>query len=423
MAARIRIALRGFASASAAAIIGLAATVSAKADEPIRIGFGMSLTGPLAANGKSALLAQKIWEEDVNAKGGLLGRPVKLIYYDDQSNPSTVPGIYTKLLEVDKVDLVVGGYATNMVAPALPVMMQRKKLFIGLLALAINSKFNYPLYFSVTPTGGPRPEESFSEVFFDVAMQQNPKPQTLAIVGADAEYPRNAADGVRSVAGRHNLKIVYDHFYPPATTDFSPIVRAVAATNPDIVSVLSYPLDTVGMVRAINEIGYRPKIVGCGMVGLQATALKRQLGPLLNGIVNYDFWLPVPTMRFPGVLELIERYQPRARSEGVDPLGYYMAPWGYSQLQVLGQSIEATKSLDDAKLAEYMRSATFKTVVGDITFGPNGELSKPLVVAVQYHDIKSDDLQPFKDLSVVTVVGPEEHKTGDVIYPYESAKK
>src|SRR5262245_18549362 len=423
MTGRFRVALCSFGTGLVAAIIGLAASFSAKADEPIRIGFSMALTGPLAANGKSALLAQKIWEEDVNAKGGLLGRPVKLIYYDDQSNPSTVPAIYTKLLDVDKVDLVVGGYGTNMVAPALPVMMQKKKVFIGLLALAINSNFNYPRYFSVTPTGGPKPEESFSEVFFDAAMQQNPKPQTLAIVGADAEFPRNAADDVRSVAGRHNLKIVYDHFYPPATADFSPIVRAVAATNPDIVCVLSYPLDTVGMVRAINEIGYKPKMVGCGMVGLQATALKRQLGPLLNGIVNYDFWLPVPTMRFPGVLELIERYQPRAGSEGVDPLGYYMAPWGYTQLQVLGQAIEATKSLEDAKLADYMRSATFKTVVGDIKFGPNGELSKPFVVAVQFHDIKNDDLQPFKDLSVVTIVGPKEYETGEVIYPYERAKK
>jgi branched-chain amino acid transport system substrate-binding protein len=423
MTIRIRVALRGVALALGAAVIGLATAVSVKADEPIRIGFGMALTGPLAANGKSALLAQKIWEEDINAKGGLLGRPVKLVYYDDQSNPSTVPGIYTKLLDVDKVDLVVGGYATNMVAPALPVMMQKKKLFIGLLALAVNSNFNYPLYFSVTPTGGPKPQESFSEVFFDVAMQQTPKPQTLAVVGADAEFPRNAADGVRSVASRYGLKIVYDHFYPPSTTDFAPIVRAVAATNPDIVCVLSYPLDTVGMVRAINEIGYKPKLVGCGMVGLQATAFKRQLGPLLNGIVNYDFWLPAPTMRFPGVLELIERYQRRASSEGVDPLGYYMAPWGYTQLQVLGQAIEATKSLEDAKLADYMRSATFTTVVGDIKFGSNGELSKPLVVAVQFHDIKSDDLQPFKDLSVITIVGPKEYKTGDMIYPYERARK
>jgi branched-chain amino acid transport system substrate-binding protein len=128
-------------------------------------------------------------------------------------------------------------------------------------------------------------------------------------------------------------------------------------------------------------------------------------------------------MRFPGVLELIERYQPRAGSEGVDPLGYYMAPWGYAQLQVLGQAIEATKSLEDAKLADYMRSATFKTVVGDIQFGSNGELSKSLVVAVQFHDIKSDELQPFKDLSVVTIVGPKEYKTGDVIYPYEKARR
>ena len=128
-------------------------------------------------------------------------------------------------------------------------------------------------------------------------------------------------------------------------------------------------------------------------------------------------------MRFPGVLELIERYQPRASSEGVDPLGYYMAPWGYTQLQILGQAIQATKSLEDAKLADYMRSATFSTVVGDIKFGSNGELSKPLVVAVQFHDIKSDDLQQFKDLSVVTVVEPKEYKTGDVIYPYEKAKK
>jgi branched-chain amino acid transport system substrate-binding protein len=423
MTARIRIGVRGFGCALAAAVIGVAAMASARAEEPIRIGYGIALTGPLAANGKSALLAQKIWEEDVNAKGGLLGRPVKLIYYDDQSNPSTVPGIYTKLLDVDKVDLVVGGYGTNMVAPAMPVMMQKNKLFIGLLALAVNQHFNFPLYFSMTPTGGPKPEESFSEVFFDVAMQQTPKPQTVAVVGADAEFPRNAADGVRRVAARHGLKIVYDRFYPPATTDFAPIVRAVAATNPDIVCVLSYPLDTVGMVRAINEIGYKPKMVGCGMVGLQATAFKKQLGPLLNGFVNYDFWLPAPSMQFPGVLALIERYQKRAGAEGVDPLGYYMAPWGYTQLQVLGQAIEATKSLEDAKLADYMRKTTFKTVVGDISFGSNGELSKPLVVAVQFHDIKGDDLQPFKDLSAVTIVGPKEHKTGDVIYPYEKAKK
>ena len=110
--------LLAFAAAGAFALTGLVAPAQAQSGEPITIGFGMALTGPLAANGKQALLGMKIWEEEINAKGGLLGRPVKLVYYDDQSNPSTVPGIYTKLLDVDKVDLVVGGYATNMVAPA-----------------------------------------------------------------------------------------------------------------------------------------------------------------------------------------------------------------------------------------------------------------------------------------------------------------
>src|SRR3954470_23066034 len=105
-----------------AAIAALACIAPAQAQNPITIGFGMALTGGLAANGKSALLAMQIWESDINAKGGLLGRKVQLVYYDDQSNPSTVPGIYTKLIDVDKVDLVVSGYATNMIVPALPIV-------------------------------------------------------------------------------------------------------------------------------------------------------------------------------------------------------------------------------------------------------------------------------------------------------------
>ena len=171
------------------------ATPAARAENPITIGFGMALTGGLAPNGKAALLAMQIWEEEVNARGGILGRPVKLVYYDDQSNPSTVPGLYTKLLDVDKVDIVISGYGTNMIAPALPVIIQHKRTFLGLLGLAVNTEFNYPNYFSITPTGGPHPKQSFSKGFFEVAMAQNPKPATLALVGADAEFPRNAHGG------------------------------------------------------------------------------------------------------------------------------------------------------------------------------------------------------------------------------------
>src|SRR5262249_59988219 len=120
----------------------------------------------------------------------------KLIYYDDQTQPATVPGIYTKLLDVDKVDIVMGGYGTNMLAPAMPVVMQRNKLFIGLLGLGVNSEFHYPNYFVMIPSG-PDPKPSFTQGFFEVAMAQNPKPQTVAIVAADQESSRNASNGAR----------------------------------------------------------------------------------------------------------------------------------------------------------------------------------------------------------------------------------
>jgi branched-chain amino acid transport system substrate-binding protein len=405
------------AAASAALITGAAA----QSGEPIKIGFSMAMTGGLGPNGKSALLAQKIWEEDVNAKGGLLGRPVKLIYYDDQSNPSTVPGIYTKLLDVDKVDLVVGGYATAMLAPAMPVVMQRKKLFIGLLGLAVNSEFNYPNYFAMIPSG-PDPKPAFTKGFFDIAMAQNPKPKTVAIVAADQEFSRNASDGARENAKAAGLQIVYDKSYPPSTTDYAPIVRAIQATNPDILVICSYPPDSVGMVRAINEIGFKPKLMGGAMVGPQNTSMKAQLGPLLNGFVNYEFWLPVPKMQFAGVDDLMKKYQARAASEGVDPLGYYMAPQAYAQLQVLGQAITATKSVSDDKLADYVRGNTFKTVLGDVKFGKGGEWSESRVLQTQFQNIKGNDVAQFKDISTQVVVSPKDYASGNVIYPYEKAK-
>src|SRR5258707_15455534 len=158
---------------AACAMFVVSATAQNK--EPIKIGFSMALTGPLAANGKQALLGMKIWEDETNAKGGLLGRPVKLVYYDDLFNDTAAPEIYTKLLDVDKVDLVVGGYATNMVAPAMPVVMQKNKTFIGLFALDANGEFHYPKYFSMLPSG-PTPKESFTEGFFEIAAAPNPNP-------------------------------------------------------------------------------------------------------------------------------------------------------------------------------------------------------------------------------------------------------
>src|SRR4051794_33501127 len=313
----------------------------APSGEPITIGFSMALTGSLAVNGKSGLLAMQIWAENTNARGGLLGRPVKLVYYDDQSNPSTVPGIYTKLIDVDKVDLVISGYATNMAAPAMPIVMQKNRLFFGLFSLGINEPFHYPKYFSML-VFGPDPKPIFSKGWFEIAMAQNPKPQTVALVTADAEFGRNALDGARENVKKAGLKTVYDRAYPPTTVDYTPIVRAVQAANPDLIYVASYPPDTVGILKAVHEINYSPRFFGGTMVGTAAAAFRTQLGPLLNGVVVGENWEPAKTMDFPGIWDFLKEYQPRAKAEGVDPLGYFLPPFAYAEMQVLAEAITAT---------------------------------------------------------------------------------
>ena len=394
---------------------------SAQGAAPIKIGFAMALTGPLAANGQQALLGAQIWQEETNAKGGLLGRKIELVHYDDQSNPSTIPSIYTKLIDFDKCDLVVGPYATNMVAPAIPVVMQKGKVFIGLFALDANGEFHYDKYFSMLPSG-PTPREAISEGFFQVAAAQNPKPQTVAIVGEDAEFPRNAMDGARNNIKKYGFKIVYDKAYPPSTPDFSPIIRAIQATNPDLVLIFSYPLSSVGMLLSANELGLKPKMMGGGMVGLQATAIKNKLKSRLNGIVNYETWVPSAKLMAPAA-DFFKKYQARAPGLGIDPLGYYLGGWGYAYLQVLGAGIAGAKSVKDDDVATYLRSHEFDTIMASgIRFGTNGEWTKTHWLQVQYHDITdAANLETWRGMSYQTVLTPADEKTGELIYPYEKA--
>ncbi len=420
-----RITRRGVNTGIGAALISpaLAGTPAfAQGAAPIKIGFSMALTGPLAPNGKQALLGAQIWQEQVNAKSGLLGRQVQLVNYDDQSNPSTVPGIYTKLLDVDKVDLIVSGYATNMVAPVIPIAMQRGKMLVGLFALAANSEFHYPKYFSMLPSG-PTPKESFTEGFFQVASAQNPKPQTIAIAAEDADFSHNAADGARTNVKTYGFKSVYDKTYPPNTTDFSPIIRAIQAANPDLVVFCSYPLSSVGLLQSANELGFKPKMMGGAMVGLQATVFKDKLKSKLNGIVNYETWVPSPKLMAPAA-DFFKTYQSRAPGLGIDPLGYYLGGWGYAYFQVLQQAIEGTKSINDDKLAGYMRSNSFNTIMtSGIKFGKDGEWTKSGMLQVQYHGLTdAANLDTWRGMSYQTVLTPADEKTGSVVYPYERAQ-
>ena len=398
---------RSFARAVAAGVLALSAgalvSVPAHAAKPLKIGFSMALTGGLAGAGKAALIAMEIWRDDVNKKGGLLGRPVEFVYYDDATQPAKVPGIYTKLLNVDKVDLVVSSYGTNEIAPAMPIVMRKKLVFPSLFGLAVNDEFNYDRYFQIMPAG-PEPKTDWSKGFFELAAEQKPKPKTVAIVAADSEFTINAAVGARKNAKAAGFIIVYDKTYP--------------MSNADIVYVASYPPQSVGMVKAAREVGLKAKMFGGAMVGLQFAAIQKNLGPLLNNIVNYDFWVPEPTLNFPGVNEFLAKYQKAAVGKGVDPLGHYLPPYAYAYLQVLEQSIAATKGLDQGKLAAHMHKATFKTVVGDVKFAKNGEWATSRVLFVQFRDVKPNDMKQFEGPGKRIVLYPKAWKSGDIVYPF-----
>jgi branched-chain amino acid transport system substrate-binding protein len=295
-------------------LIAASLAAIAQAAEPVKIGFGMALTGPLSANGKSALLAMQIWEE-------------------------------------------------------------------------------------------------------------SPRPETIALAAADAEFGHNACEGARDNAKESGLKIVYDKSYLPATTDFAPVIRAVQSTKPDLFVICSYPLDSVGIIRAMHEVGFKSKMWGGAMVGPQSTAFKMQLGPLLNGHVTNDNWLPVKAMQFPGSMELLAKYQERAKGQGVDPLGYFIPVWAYSYLQLLQQAIEETKTFDEGQLADHMHKATFKLLVGDVRFTALGEWAEERPLTVQFQNIKGNSLEEVRDIAISAILYPQQYKSGNVIYPYENALK
>ena len=406
----------------AAAVALLFAAPPAQAADPIRVGMSLALTGGGAPAGKMLQAAIELWRDDVNARGGLLGRPVEIIVYDDQSNPSGVPGLYTKLISVDKADLLLGPYGTNFVAPAMPTIIQNKKKLISYTAIGINDQYKYDKYFSMVPVGSDG-VNAFSKGFFEMAAKQNPKPQTVAIVAADAEFAQAAAQGAREELKKNGFKLIFDKSYPPNTTDFTPVMRAVQAANADIVYAGAYPPDSVGIVRAANEIGLNPKIFGGALIGQLVTPIKVQLGPIQNGLIIQESFVPSPKLNFPGLDDLMKRYQAKAAELKTDAIGYAFVPFGYTNGQILEQAVTATKSLDHEVLAKYIHANSFKTVVGELSFGKDGEWAKPRMVLTQFQGIEPNNTDQFKKGDHQPILWPPEYKTGDMIYPYADARK
>ena len=405
------------ATAAGAASVARPAAAQAPSGPPIRIGYSMSLTGGLAGNGRPALVAHRIWAQDVNARGGLLGRPVELVHYDDQSNGAQVPGIYTKLIDVDRVDLVVSGYATAIIAPAMPIVMQRGMTFVTLLGTGVNHEFRYDRHFNICPVGADV-KETFAKGYMDIAMAMDPRPRSIAIAALDADFPQRAVESARHLARERGLRIVYDRSYPPGTVDFSPIMRAIQAARPDLVYISSYPPDSAGLLRAASELRMSARIFGGAMIGPQISAQKAQLGPILNNMVNWDIYAPEPTMQFPGVESLLTRYREIAARENTDALGLYVPPLAYAQMQVVEQAVRRAGRLDQAALAADMRANEFDTVIGKLRFDRLGEWTEERNLYVQFQNVTDGNLERFARPGTQVILYPPRFRSGELRTPY-----
>ncbi len=334
-----------------------------------------------------------------------------------------MPALYTKLITVDKVDLLVGPYATNMVAPAMPVIMQHNKMTISILGLGVNQQFgNYPRYFSTVPLGPDGPP-AFSQGLLRARHGAEPETADGRHRGGRRRVRQDRdRTGRASTPRQSGLTIVYDAKYPPSTTDFTPVMRAVQAANPDIVFAAAYPPDTVGIVRAANEIGLAPKIFGGTLIGLTATPIKMQLGPLVNGIIINESFLPT--------LEL-----PRHRRADAEVSGQGAGPRHRSArlrvraVRLRGRTVARQSRRGDQAASTTTSSPPISTTTrwtpwsGPLAFGADGEWTQSRIVFTQFQNVTGNDLGQFKDPAKEVILWPAKFKNGTMIYPYADAKK
>jgi branched-chain amino acid transport system substrate-binding protein len=288
---------------------------------------------------------------------------------------------------------------------------------MGNFSVQANARVRHDMWFNNSPWND---ASSWSEGFFRIGRAQ--RASSIAFLAVDNEFAQNLANGARGLAKQAGLKTVYEQNYPPDTVDFSAMLRGIRAARPAMVFVASYPADSAAIVRSVREIGVGDavQIFGGGMVGLQYTSILASLGSALNGILNYNTY--VPGVKYEGIDDFLQRYTKRAAEAKVDPLGHYIAPFNYAIGQLLEQAVNGTRSLDHPRLAQYLRTNEMKTVVGSIRYREDGERAEPRVITTQFQGVRDRDLEQFKKPGVQVILHPESQKNGTLKAPFEKAR-
>ncbi len=363
------------APAALAGVVFASLPLPAAAQTPIKIGASMSVTGTYAKPGTYQKQGYDVCIDELNAKGGILGRKVELVIYDDQSQPATAVRLYEKLITEDKVDAVMGPYSSAVSEAVANVTEKYKKVMVAPLAAttSIFKKGRKYIFMVITPA------ENYLEGLIDMAAKRGLK--TVAIINEDTLFPKASASGTVEAAKKRGMQVVLQEAYPKGNTDFSALLVKIKAANPDVLAAGTYFDDAVAITRQMKELNVNPKMFGLTVGGdlPEFYNLLKQNAEYVYGSTQWDDSLP-----YPGQKEFLAAY--KAKFKGQEP-SYHTAA-GYAGCLIYAEAVKRAGTLDADKVRDQLLKMEIKTAFGEYKVEPDGFQIAHKMVMLQWQDGK-----------------------------------
>jgi branched-chain amino acid transport system substrate-binding protein len=349
------------------AVPHVAAQPAAQSGAPIRIGMTLALTGPIAAPGAIQKVATEVYVEDLNARGGLLGRKVELILKDDQSRPDLARTLYEQLVTVDKVDLIMGPYGTASILSAMGVAQRYNKILLHN-SFGTPRQAKYDMQFS-TSGGALDIENVWPNLVFDAVGSAPRPPKTIAIVTSKFPSLHFVSLGAREVAKKRGLTEVLFLEYEFGNRDFSPIASRVKDAKPDFIWFGAGGIDGVLLLDAMKKIDYQPPL---HFYMFPAPGPMVKTPEARNALAFTTFEEHPPFTNNPRAAQFIEAYHVKGKAAGLpDTSVDLLASICYSMWQTLEAAANGAKSIDDKALAAWLRKNSVDSIMGRLRWdGP-----------------------------------------------------
>jgi branched-chain amino acid transport system substrate-binding protein len=373
----------------------------AESKDPIRIGASLPLTGDFSEPGVAAKNGYDLWVEQVNADGGLLGRPVEIVVKDDQSDQNIVVSDYNALINEDKVDLLLGTFSSLLNIPASAVAERAQMVYVepaGGSPEMFNRGFEY-LFFAQQATA-PHQADLFSE--WAAGLPEGEKPKTAAYVAADDPFGAPVAEGIQEQLEAAQVRTVYSEIYPPETVNFDSIAAAIAARKPDVIAQGSAGLqDGVNLIRALTRVGYSPKQMFQASTPSFADQYSDAIGiENTEGIffaVSYHVEAATP-----GNEEFLAAYREKFNEDPAED-----AADGYAAAQVLQAAVEAVGSIEDQEaLKDWLHENSVETILGELSWDETGAPEQAFLLA-QWQNGDEEIVLPEEAATSDTIVNPK----------------